>query len=173
MHSQMAAGEKSISARQVFDLLSLVKTAQKEDTTCNYFLTSSRSFSNFRNDLKNTEFLTQFDIFLREYWHRGTFESEVSLPQYHEDPIPLLQSIRTHDLAGSCRSPEEIYGRQKEDAKKTWQDFIDRLPLLKRLVLVLIARRSLRMMVSRSGIGGKMGEWSISYHESVFTTLKV
>lgn len=144
VHPQMAVGEKSVSTRQGFDLLALGNTAQEDDGARQFFLNASKPLTKFRQELEGSRFLVQFDRFLLQYGHRGVYESDVTLPLYHEDPTPLLQSIRTHIQAGKCQSPEKLYGRQKEEAEKSWQEFIDTLPLLKRLFLVPITRRSLR-----------------------------
>jgi pyruvate,water dikinase len=145
-HSQLAVGEKSVSAQQAFDLLTLANLARCEGAARDYFASQENPFETLREALAGTEFLKQFDLFIEKYGHRGSYESDWSLPRYNEDPTSLLATIRAHVLAPDCRGPEVIISRQEREAADTWKAFEASLSKLQRLVLIPQVRWLLRRM---------------------------
>ncbi len=146
LHTQLAAGEKSVSTQQGFELLALANQARGEEGAQNYFLNASGSFDHHREALHGTAFLSQFDAFLKRYGHRGNYETDWALPRYGEDPTPLLHAIRAHVFAPQCPTPEEISIRQEREARETWQEFEEQLNWWQRLTLSPRVRWALQRM---------------------------
>ncbi len=135
LHTHLASGEKTVSAQQGFDLLDLARAARADQRTQHYFLHAADTFDNYREVLRDTAFLDQFDRFLAQYGHRGPYESDLAIPRYRETPTPLLQAISGHVRAPSCPSPEAIMDRQKRDASTARQTFEAQLTPWQRLTL--------------------------------------
>lgn len=153
LHTHLARGAKSVSAQQGFDLLTLANLARGEEVAREYFMRSDSDFKDFRSELRGTEFLVQFELFLEKYGHRGPYESDWSLPRYSEDPQPLLFAVSIHVQAPDCPSPEAIIARQEREATQAWQAFTKRLNWWQRLSWLprvsLLLRRAKRMYVWR------------------------
>ncbi|MBI4483029.1 MAG: hypothetical protein HY652_09080, partial [Acidobacteria bacterium] len=77
----LAAGEKSVSAQQAFDLLALARSARSEARAREFFLRVPASFEGWREQLRGTAFLERFDDYLGKYGHRGKSESDWALPR--------------------------------------------------------------------------------------------
>lgn len=160
LHTQLAIGEKSVSAQQGLDLLSLAESARREERAREYFMRSPDGFGNFREELRGTEFLDQFELFLKKYGHRGPYESDWSLPRYSEDPAPLLFAIGVHTRAPASPMPEEIIARQEREATEVWQAFEKSLSRWQRLTLLprvrWLIKRAKKMYVWRELIRSEM-----------------
>ena len=146
LHTQLATGEKSVGGQQTFDLLRLANLARREEEARKYFTHCQESFDRYREALGSTEFLKQFDAFLRLYGHRGNYESDWGLPRYNEDPTPLLSAIRTHVRATECPNPEAIIQCQNRRAATEWMEFASRMNGWQRLTLIPRVRWLLRKM---------------------------
>jgi pyruvate,water dikinase len=146
IHTQLAVGDKSVGAQQAFDLLTLANLARREEKSREYFNLGPESFDRYREALGSTEFLKQFDAFLRLYGHRGNHESDWGLPRYYEDPTPLLAAIRTHVRAPECPNPEAIIQSQNRRAVSEWMEFVSRMNGWQRLTLIPRVRGLLRKM---------------------------
>jgi pyruvate,water dikinase len=144
LDTQLALGEKSITAQQGLDLMIMANQARVEKKAREYFLTNSDDFKNFRDGLKNTNFLKEFDNLLEKYGHRGNFESEWALPRYFEDPNPLLSVIRVHIQAPNILKLEEIRKRQEHEANEIWHNFEEKMTWRQRRILVPRVRRALK-----------------------------
>ncbi len=123
LDTQLAVGEQSVTAQQGLELLALANQARDEEQTREYFLTASNTFENYREALRDTNFLKTFETFLQTYGHRGDIESDWALPRYHEDPTPLLSVISLHVHAPNSSTPEEIRTRLEHEATETWREF--------------------------------------------------
>jgi rifampicin phosphotransferase len=145
-YSHLSAGAKSVSSQQAFDLLQAALQARCEPRARAYFAGETTGFRAYRRELAGTEFLRFFDHFLKEYGHRGLYESDVALPRYVEDPTPLLWAIRTHVLAPDCPTPESIMARQERQATETWNAFRAKVQPPLRLLLIPVTRWLLNRM---------------------------
>lgn len=144
LHTQLPIGEKSVSAQQGFDLLALANQARREERARDYFRSASSLFNDYRESLRGTDFLMQFDTFMQRYGHRGNYESDLALPRYREDPTLLLCAIRTHVHAPDCPTPEDIYARQEREAAETWHAFEAKFNWWQRLTLIPRVRWALK-----------------------------
>jgi rifampicin phosphotransferase len=144
LHTRLATGEKSVSAQQGLDLLTLAQQARSEERARDYFLRNRESFRGFREDLRGTEFLRRFELFLQKYGHRGRYESDWSLPRYSEDPVPLLFAIGVHVKAPECPLPQTIIARQEREAAQTMRAFEARLNWWQRIFWLPCVRWLLR-----------------------------
>lgn len=136
----LAAGEKSVSAQQAFDLLALARSARSETQAREFFLRPSPAFERWREELRGTAFLPQFEEYLAKYGHRGAQESDWALPRYREDPSPLLAAVAVHLRADDTPAPESIRARQQAEAARAWEDFRAHLRPWQRPVLLPLAR---------------------------------
>jgi pyruvate,water dikinase len=144
LHTHLATGEKSVSAQQGLDLLTLARQARSEERSRDYFLRNKDDLQGFREDLRGTEFLRQFELFLQKYGHRGHYESDWSLPRYSEEPGPLLFAIGVHVKAPECPLPLTIIARQKREAAQTMQAFEAKLNWWQRIFWLPVVRWLLR-----------------------------
>ncbi|PYS52026.1 MAG: hypothetical protein DMG13_17285 [Acidobacteria bacterium] len=127
LHTYLAAGEKSVSSQQAFDLLRLVQIARREG-----------------GRLDGPEFQAGFKTFLERYGHRGRYESDVAVPRYVEDPSPLMFAIQSHLQTVNAPDPDEIMQRQNIGAAGARQEFESRLSFWQRLTVAPGARWLLR-----------------------------
>jgi phosphohistidine swiveling domain-containing protein len=141
----LAAGGKSVSAQQAFDLLRLAKVARDEERAREYFRTHEE-YGNYREALAGSEFLRRWEEFLKLYGHRGLYESDWSLPRYAEDPSPLLAALRAHVLAPSGPAPEDILSQQEQRAGEAWARFENQLNAIQRVMLRPAVRWLLRRL---------------------------
>jgi pyruvate,water dikinase len=126
LYPQLAAGERSVSAQQAFDLAALATTAQREGA------------------INAQPFLAQFDAFIEAYGHRGRYESDWSLPRYREDPSPILAAIAAHGRDGCGRYRPANGGQLDRDAEAAWQAFAQRLSRWQRWTLLPRVQRTVR-----------------------------
>jgi len=144
LDTQLAVGERSVSAQQGLELLALANQVRDEELAREYFLTASDTFENYRESLRGTNFLMKFETFLQTYGHRGNFESDWSLPRYNEDPTSLLSVIRIHVHTPNILTPEEIRTRQDHEATEAWLEFEGKLTWWQRYMVVPRVRWALK-----------------------------
>ena len=141
LYSHLAAGERSVSAQQAFDLVALVDEARAEPRAAAWLSRSDTQYSEMRAALDGTQFLRSFDRFLDRYGHRGLYESDWALPRYREDPSPLLQAIRMHLRDGHDASRAGQAGRADAEASAAWSEFERAMTGVKRWTLLPRARK--------------------------------
>jgi pyruvate,water dikinase len=139
----LAAGEKSVSAQQAFGLLRLALAARGEERSRRYFVECD-TFDDYRKQLAGTKFIERFNEYLREYGHRGPYESDWSLPRLAEDPQPLLAAIAGHVRAPNAPDPDGLVRRQEEEACAAWEKFERFLSPWQRLTVLPRVRWLLR-----------------------------
>ena len=144
VYPQLAAGERSVSAQQAFDLVALADTARREPAVAQYLLNGASGLSEMRSVLRGTEFLKEFENFLETYGHRGIYESDWSLPRYCEDPTPLLQALRIHVEHPSEKQADETIQRQERESAEAWAAFEKQLSLIQRWITLPRIRRAIR-----------------------------
>ena len=145
VYPQLAAGQRSVSSQQAFDLVALAATARKDAVVTRYLLADAGTFSDIDRALAGTAFLTQFRRFLEAYGHRGRFESDWALPRLYENPAPALFAIREH-LKGRPQDVQAVAERQEADAARAWREFEARLTWWQRLTLLPKVRSMLRRL---------------------------
>jgi pyruvate,water dikinase len=142
--TQLAAGERSVSAQQAYDLTSLASIARRDAIVQSELLLDPVDINRLRRTLRGTSFLSSFERFLETYGHRGLYESDWALPRYAEDPTPLLLALRGH-LSGACaRDDSATAARQAEEAAAAWSAFERRLSPWRRWTLLPRARQIVR-----------------------------
>ena len=140
---QLAAGEKSVSSQQAFDLLRVAALARADIRARSYF-SAADSFADYRQALTGTEFLRDFDRFLDNYGHRAVYETDWSRPRFCEDPTPLLATIATHVRGPSMPSADDIIAQQELAAAESWTRFESKLSSVQRLTVLPIVRALVR-----------------------------
>jgi pyruvate,water dikinase len=141
----LAAGERSVSSQQAFDLVTLANLARGEPMVARYLRGNDGAFADFRKALDGTAFLREFDRFLARYGHRGHYESDWALPRLSENPEPLLFAIRGQ-LEGPPQDPAETATRQEAAAAAAWRDFTATLTTWQRWTLRPRVRATLRRL---------------------------
>jgi pyruvate,water dikinase len=140
LYSQLAAGERSVSAQQAFDLVALADSARAEPRAAEWLAQSGARAADLRTMLAGTNFLSAFDRFLERYGHRGVYESDWSLPRYRDDPSPILQALALHLRSGPDDSRAAAVARVEAEASEILADFAHRLTALQRWTMLPRAR---------------------------------
>jgi phosphohistidine swiveling domain-containing protein len=141
----LAAGGRSVSSQQAFDLVGLVTVARRDQCVASYLRRNDGTFADFRVALGGTAFLREFDRFLDTYGHRGRYESDWALPRLREEPAPLLFAVRAQ-LDGEPQDPEAVARRQAAQADLAWRTFESRLTRWQRWTLLPRVRATLRRL---------------------------
>ena len=143
VYPQLAVGERSISAQQAFDLVSLAEQARGDDRVIKCLEGELPDLKALRQQLEGTPFLAAFERFLAQYGHRGLYESDWALPRYSEDPTPLLEAIRMH-LQTETEVSSSVRARQQQAALDAWTMFEQRLTRSQRWTVLPRVRRGIR-----------------------------
>jgi pyruvate,water dikinase len=143
IYPQLAAGERSVSSQQAFDLVALADKARK-DSHVRRIVAEVRpdDYQQLRASLEGTEFLAALDRFLENYGHRGRYESDWALPRLHEDPTPIFQAIRAHLLDDAPPANDQEEARRERAAAAAWTAFIAKLSWWQRQVTLPRVRRA-------------------------------
>jgi pyruvate,water dikinase len=127
VYPQLAAGERSVSAQQAFDLAALATTARRESA------------------VNGTRFLAEFKRFIDSYGHRGRYESDWALPRYSENTAPILAAIAAHGGETSAPGyPGANRIQQDRDAAEAWRAFENGLSRWQRWTILPRVRKSVR-----------------------------
>lgn len=114
--NQLVTGSEGIiSANQS---LSLVRLAGEAKGDRKVLEALEGEIDSAYNKLGGTGFRDMLDRFLREFGHRGLYETDVESPRYSENPASVLKLVKNYLDAG-VTDPKEIMDRQKnirEDA---------------------------------------------------------
>jgi rifampicin phosphotransferase len=150
VYPQLAAGARSVSTQQAFDLVALATAARHDTAAMAYLLENDGRFSDFRSALAGTSFLEKLDRFLDEYGHRGRYESDWALPRMHENPAAVLFAIR-EQLHARAQDPKAISDRQTADANAAWRAFEAHLTWWQRRTILPRARALIRRLKKQYG----------------------
>jgi len=150
VYPQLAAGARSVSTQQAFDLVALAAAARHETAAKAYLLENDGTFADFRTALAGTNFLEKLDRFLDEYGHRGRYESDWALPRMHENPAAVLFAIR-EQLHARPQDPKAIADRQTADANAAWRAFEAQLTWWQRWTILPQARALIRRLKKQYG----------------------
>jgi pyruvate,water dikinase len=144
-YPSLAAGARSVSTQQAFDLIALANVARCETRSADYLRGNAGTFTDFRAALAGTTFLTEFEQFLSRYGHRGRYESDWSIPRMREQPASVLFAIR-EQLDAAPQDPVLLSQRQAAEARSAWQQFEARLTPWQRWTLLPRVRKTLRQL---------------------------
>ncbi|HEX7798284.1 MAG TPA: PEP/pyruvate-binding domain-containing protein [Vicinamibacterales bacterium] len=144
-YPNLAAGARSVSTEQAFDVIALANVARCETRSAEYLRRNDGTFADFRTALAGTNFLTEFEQFLGRYGHRGRYESDWSLPRMREQPASVLFAIR-EQLDAPAQDPVLLSQRQAAQAASAWQQFEARLTTWQRWTLLPRVRKTLRQL---------------------------
>jgi phosphohistidine swiveling domain-containing protein len=150
VYPQLAAGARSVSTQQAFDLVTLAAAARHDTAAAAYLLENGGAFADFRTVLAGSRFLDALDRFLDEYGHRGRYESDWSIPRLHENPAPVLFAIR-EQLHARSQDPKTVSERQAADAAAAWRAFEAHLTWWQRWTMLPRVRARLRRLKQQYG----------------------
>lgn len=106
--------EKMTSAEHGYRLMELAQTVQRDDAARKYFLAEHFDPAAFRNEIpEGSQFRIEFEEFLKDFGHRGVYESDLINPRWREDPGYLLENIRAELL-----SPRNTDHRKAQTEKR-------------------------------------------------------
>jgi pyruvate,water dikinase len=144
VYPQLAAGERSVSAQQAYDLAALAKTAKDNPAVAQYLSAGAVDVTRMHTELAGTAFLDEFERFIEKYGHRGRYETDWSLPRYAEDPTPLLHAIRAllDDAADAIE--RQTLERQARESADAWAAFARWLTPWQRLTVLPRVRKRIR-----------------------------
>ncbi|MCZ7382557.1 MAG: PEP-utilizing enzyme [Candidatus Methanoperedens sp.] len=92
--------EKMTSAQHGYRLMELAQTAQSDDAARRYFMAEHFDPAAFRDEIpEGSQFMIEFEDFLKDFGHRGVYESDLLNPRWREDPGYLLENIRAELLS--------------------------------------------------------------------------
>jgi rifampicin phosphotransferase len=144
LYTHLAAGAKSVSAQQAFDLVALARIARGEPCAAEWLRRQPQARpSELRAALCGTAFLAAFDAFIERYGHRGLYESDWALPRFAEDPAPLLQALHLHMTGADAGDPSLAEERATREAAAAWAELESRARGLRRWTMLPPARRLL------------------------------
>jgi pyruvate,water dikinase len=144
VYPHLAAGERSVSAQQAYDLVALARIGRDDPRVLQCLDGEPPSLSELTRELSGTPFLAAFERFLEHYGHRGLYESDWALPRFSEDPAPVLRAISAHLKDTREKDPADTAARQAQDAAESWREFEARLTMWQRWAVVPLVRRSIR-----------------------------
>jgi len=150
VYPQLAAGARSVSTQQAFDLVALATAVRHETVAKAYLLENDGTFADFRTALAGTSFVVKLDRFLDEYGHRGRYESDWALPRMHENPAAVLFAIR-EQLHARTQDPKAISDRQTADANAAWRAFEAHLTWWQRWTILPKTRALIRRLKKQYG----------------------
>ena len=145
VYPQLAAGERSVSTQQAFDLVALADVARQDPAAIAYLRNNDGAFADFRSALAGTTFLEHLDRFLGRYGHRGRYESDWALPRLYEDPAPILFVVRSQ-LEVPAPDPRAVEARQNAEAAAAWREFGARLTPWQKVTLLPRIRAIIRRL---------------------------
>ncbi|HEY7170445.1 MAG TPA: PEP/pyruvate-binding domain-containing protein [Vicinamibacterales bacterium] len=145
VYPQLAAGERSVSSQQAFDLVALAAVARQDPRAAQYLSSSDGTFADFRRELAGTDFLKKLDAFLATYGHRGPYESDWAIPRLSENPAPVLFAIR-EQLHAEPQDPAAVAAKQAADAAAAWRAFESHLSWWQKPILRPRTRMLIRQL---------------------------
>jgi pyruvate,water dikinase len=145
VYPNLAAGKRSVSSQQAFDLIRLAGVARHEPRAATYLRSNDGAFADFRQALGGTRFLTEFEEFLNTYGHRGRYESDWSIPRMRENPATVLFAIR-EQLNTQPKDPKAVAQQQSAEAQSAWRAFEARLTRWQRWTLLPRVRKTLAQL---------------------------
>jgi pyruvate,water dikinase len=149
VNSQLAVGEKTVSSQQAFDLLRVAHIGRGDERVRAYFETQAEEDPDFRlwgRVLRGSLFKRELHAFLDDYGHRGTHESDWSLPRYSEDPTPILFAVARLVTGPDTPRPEQIEARLRAEADTVWREFRAAVPSTWRELLLPFVRWVIGLM---------------------------
>ncbi len=109
------ASENMTSAQHGYRLMDLAETARKDNAAFSYFTAENFDPSLFRDAIpEDSIFMKEFEEFLKEYGHRGVYESEIMNPRWREYPRYLLENIRAQVKSGGNQGYREARAAKKK-----------------------------------------------------------
>jgi phosphohistidine swiveling domain-containing protein len=102
---QMMTGLGTLPNMQMtYALMNLAAQAARDDRAHAYFAEAGddNALRRYETALAGTDVLAGLAAFMREFGHRGPYESDVMSPRFADDPAPLLRLIQLHVRAGGA-----------------------------------------------------------------------
>ena len=122
----LLAGSGGVTTAELgYRLFDLAETARGDAAAREVLLREPLDAAGWKELPEDSPFRRGFEEFLREYGHRGVYESELGHPTYREDPTYLLEQVRFLLSTGDRSSPREeaakIRSRAEADvSRRTW-----------------------------------------------------
>ena len=106
----LSAGFGNItSADQGYQLLELAKISNSDPEAMQYFNTQELTPDNWQCLSKKSPFRCAFEKYLQQFGHRGIYEMDISRSRWRENPVYLLQNIKS---MLSLNNKEQLHAQQ-------------------------------------------------------------
>ncbi len=116
--NQAVAGEGNVSADLPLALMRVAAIARTEPQARSVLTSTSDLGADFRDTLRGTRTLTQFERILDRFGDRGLFESDSASPRYREAPGYLLGVIAQYVRAPAAPDADGAVARQRRQAQQ-------------------------------------------------------
>lgn len=111
--------EKMASAQHGYRLMELAQTAQRDDTARGYFMTEHFDPAAFWKEIpEGSQFRNEFEEFLKDYGHRGIYETDLLNPRWREDPGYLLENVRAELLSPGYADHRKAQAEKRKEVEK-------------------------------------------------------
>jgi pyruvate,water dikinase len=116
------------NARLTYGLMALSEVARSEARVATFLSSADDdTLGTYRHALASTRFLDGFEELLREFGHRGPFESDVMSARFGEDPAPLLRIVQIYLGAETLENPRQHVARRQQIQRAARQEVRDAL----------------------------------------------
>jgi len=110
--------EKMTSAQHGYRLMELAQTAKRDDAARNYFMAEHFNSTEYRNEIpESSQFRIEFEEFLKDFGHRGVYESDLINPRWREDPGYLLENVRAELLSPGYADHRKAQAEKRNEAE--------------------------------------------------------
>ena len=148
--NNLLAGSAEItSAQQGYRLIELANAALKDEAACKYFKSEHFDPAAFQDEIPvNSEFMKEFEEFLKDFGHRGVYEGELANPRWREDPAYLLENIRAAVLFPGSTDYSKVQAKKRKAAEEE----------IARKLKWSLQRKKINMWVKQARKGSQMRE---------------
>ena len=138
------------NARLTYGLMALSEVARSEARAA-AFLSSADdvALDTYRPALAGTRFLDGFETLLREFGHRGPFESDVMSARFGEDPAPLLRIVQLYLRAETLENPRQHVARRREIQRAATKEVRDTLRGARWLLFSIVCSALQQLLAQR------------------------
>jgi len=145
------------NARMTYRLMALGALAASDARARAFFVDEldDAAIRSWRRTLDGTRVGTELERFLKEFGHRGPYESDVMSARFAEDPRPVLRFIQLHVRAGAPEDPARHLARRllarqvaTEEARRALRHGQGRLAFAARWLVFRIVRDALQRLLA-------------------------
>ncbi|HEY3097436.1 MAG TPA: PEP/pyruvate-binding domain-containing protein [Methylomirabilota bacterium] len=138
------------NARLTYGLMALSEVARSEARVATFLSSADDdTLRTYRCALAGTRFADGFEALLREFGHRGPFESDVMSARFGEDPAPLLRFVQIYLRAKTLENPHQHVARREQIQRAARQEVRDALRGARWLLFSIVCSALQRLLAQR------------------------